>query len=423
MNVQLQYGQTDLNVEIPSDNVTELRPQFVPGLSDERAEFATAVRYPINSPPLAELIGPSDNVAVVIADITRALPSDRLLPWLFAELSHVPAQNFTIIIGTGTHRGCTPAEIVSLVGEAVAENYRILNHNAYDDKTLVSVGHLDGQHGRLQFNQAYVEADKRIIVGFIEPHFMAGFSGGYKAVFPGVAGLEAIMHYHRAEAIGHPKSTWGVLEGNPTQDHIRTYGSVVPVDFCINVTLNHAHEITRYFCGEVLAAHEQGCAFAKDTAMVACKRPFPIIITSNSGYPLDLNLYQTVKGMSAASEIVTDGGLIVIASRCNDGFPDHGNFTNLLLAHHSPQALLDTIYAPGFHMLDQWQVQKLAQVQLKAQVALYSELPAEGVADVRIEPIANLNDFIRQKLDELGANVPIALLPEGPMTIPYLIET
>ena len=422
MKVQLQYGRDGLEVDIPADNVTELRPQFIPGLLDERAEFSKAVRQPLNSPPLKTLIDSDDTVAVVIADITRALPSDRLLPWLFAELSHVPAQNFTIIIGTGTHRACTQDEIVSMVGETVAEKYRIINHNAYDDETLVSVGHLSGHHGRLQFNKAYVEADKRIIVGFIEPHFMAGFSGGYKAVFPGVAGLEAIMHYHRAEAIGHPRSTWGVLEDNPTQEHIRAYGSVIPVDFCINVTLNHEQEITRYFCGDVLAAHDLGCAFVKETAMVACERPFPIVITSNSGYPLDQNLYQSVKGMCAAAEIVSDGGLIVIVSRCNDGFPDHGNFTKLLLAHDSPQAMLDTIYAPGFHMLDQWQVQKLAQVQLKAQVALYSELPAEEVANVRIDPIADLNEYLRQKLNELGANVPVALLPEGPMTIPYLTD-
>ena len=420
MQVHLQYGTTGLNVEIPFSNATVIRPQFIPGLPNEALSFQKAVRNPIEATPLAQQIKSGNTVAVVIADITRALPSDRLLPWLFAELAHVPAENFTIIIGTGTHRACTPAEIEQMVGAQIAKNYRVINHNAYDDETLEVVGTLADGHSPLQMNQAYVQADKRIIIGFIEPHFMAGYSGGYKAVFPGVAGIKAIMHYHRAEAIGHPNSTWGVLKDNPTQDQIRHYGSVVPVDFCINITLNNKHEITRYFCGDVLAAHATGCAFAKETAMVACEQAFPFIITTNSGYPLDQNLYQAVKGMCAAAEVVTDGGTIATAARCNDGFPDHGNFTKLLLEHDSPKALLETIYQPGFHMLDQWQAQKLAQVQHKANVSLYSEIPEAEVIKVRLQPIGNLNDYLQQKHTELGDDTPVAILPEGPMTIPYL---
>lgn len=420
MQVDLQYGQTGLTVEVPFSDVTVLRPQFVSGLANEQEGFKTAICSPINSAPLAALIQPSDRVAVVIADITRALPSHRLLPWLFAELSNVPAENFTVIVGTGTHRACTPDEIRRLVGDKIAQDYHVINHSAYEADTLETVGMLQGHHGKLQFNKAYVQADKRIVIGFIEPHFMAGFSGGYKGIFPAVAGLESILHYHRAEAIGHPRSTWGVLAGNPTQDQIRRYGAALPVDFCINVTLNHKQEITGYFCGDVLAAHEAGCAFVKETAMVGCERPFSLILTSNSGYPLDQNLYQTVKGMCAAAEIVADGGLIVTAARCNDGFPDHGNFTNLLLDHDSPQALLDTIYAPGFHMLDQWQAQKLAQVQLKARVALYSEIAPAEIARVGLQPIGDLNAFLQQQRDKLG-DISVAVLPEGPMTIPYLI--
>ncbi len=420
MQIHLQYGTQGLDVTVPFSNVTVLRPQFIPGLDQEQARFQEAVRHPIQAPPLAQTIKAEDTVAVVIADITRALPSDRLLPWLFAELNHVPAKNFTVIIGTGTHRACTPTEIEQMVGSDIAKNYRVINHSAYDDDTLETVGTLAGGHGSLKMNKAYVQADKRIIIGFIEPHFMAGYSGGYKAVFPGVAGIKAIMHYHRAEAIGHPNSTWGVLEDNPTQDQIRHYGSVVPVDFCINVTLNNKHEITRYFCGDVLAAHAEGCAFAKETAMVACEQAFPLIVTTNSGYPLDQNLYQAVKGMCAAAEVVTDGGVIATAARCNDGFPDHGNFTQLLLDHDSPEALLKTVYEPGFHMLDQWQAQKLAQVQLKAKVGLYSEISEAEVAKVRLEPISDMHDYLQQKYTEFGDDVPIAILPEGPMTIPYL---
>lgn len=417
----LQYGHSGLDIHLPFTQVTELRPQFVPGLADERAGFELAVRQPINCAPLAEKISPDDTVAVVIADITRPLPSDRLLPWLFAELAHVPARNFTIIIGTGSHRATTPAEIERLVGQEIATTYRIVDHNAYDRDALAQVGFIANGQVPLHLNKAYAAADRRIVIGFIEPHFMAGFSGGYKGIFPAVAGIRAIMHYHRPEAIGDPKSTWGVLDGNPTQAQIQQYGAAVPLDFCINVTLNHKRQITRYFCGDPLTAHRQGCAFVKETAMVGCERPFPIVITSNSGYPLDQNLYQTVKGMCAAAEIVQEGGLIIVAARCNDGFPEHGNFAKLLVEHDSPQALLDTIFAPGFHMLDMWQAQKLAQVQLKAQVALYSELSAADLSRVRIEPIADMNLFLQEKCKHFGSDIPIAILPEGPMTIPYLI--
>ena len=171
--IALQYGHNGLDIEVPFQDVTVLRPQFVAGLKDEKSAFATAVRQPINAEPLAEIIKKEDKVAVVIADSTRALPSDRLLAWLFAELGHVPAQNFTIIIGTGTHRACTPEEIEYMVGADIAQHYNIINHDAYDDSTMEKVGHLQGHHGHLQLNKEYVRADKRIIIGFIEPHFMA----------------------------------------------------------------------------------------------------------------------------------------------------------------------------------------------------------------------------------------------------------
>ena len=421
MITHLQYGHSELEVDLPFRHVTEIRPQFVPGLADERAGFETAVRCPLNSSPLAEIIAPDDTVAVVIADGTRPLPSDRLLPWLFAELAHVPAQNFTIIIGTGSHRATTPVEIEQLVGPQIARTYRLVDHNAYDDQALEQVGFIAEGRVPLQLNKAYVAANRRIVIGFIEPHFMAGFSGGYKGIFPAVAGIRAIMHYHRADCIGDPKSTWGVVQGNPTQAQIQEYGSAVPLDFCINVTLNHKRQITRYFCGEPLAVHKLGCAFVKETAMVGCKRPFPLVITSNSGYPLDQNLYQTVKGMCAAAEIVQEGGLIIVAACCSDGFPKHGNFTKLLVEHDSPQALLDTIFSPGFHMLDMWQAQKLAQVQLKAHIALYSELNAAELSRIRIEPIADINLYLQEKCRTMGPETPVAVLPEGPMTIPYLI--
>ena len=419
MRITLEYGTSGLPVTIPAANVTVLAPRFVPGLPDEHAAFVAAARSPRESPPLADCVAATHRVAIVIPDITRPLPCERLLPWVLAELSHVPAKHITIVIGTGSHRATTDQEIRSLVGEPVAAGYSVVNHDAFDASKLARAG--VGRDGHEVFlNRAYVEADRRIVLGFVEPHFMAGFSGGYKGVFPGVADIASIMRYHDARMIGDPRTTWGLLDGNPTQERIRHDGALLPIDFCVNVTLNRRREITGMFCGDVAAAHDAGCAFSRETAMVACERPLPIVVTTNSGYPLDQNLYQTVKGMSAAAQVIADDGYIVTAARCNDGFPQHGNFKRLLFEHDSPRSLLDTIMAPGFSLFDQWQAQLLARILLKARVALHSELPADDVRRAHLEPVEDVERALATELERIGRDAPVAVLPEGPMTIPYL---
>jgi nickel-dependent lactate racemase len=278
-----------------------------------------------------------------------------------------------------------------------------------------------GRDGETVFlNREYVEASRRIVLGFIEPHFMAGFSGGLKGIFPAVADIASIMRYHDARTIGDPRSTWGLLEGNPTQAIVRHNGSLLPLDFCVNVTLNRRREITRFFCGHPIAAHEAGCAFSRETAMVACPRAFPVVVTTNSGYPLDQNLYQTVKGMSAAAQVVAPGGYIATASRCDDGFPEHGNFRKLLFEHASPRALLDTIEAPGFSLYDQWEAQLLALIQLKARIGLMSDLDPADVRRAFLEPIEDMGATVSRELARIGREAPVAVLPEGPQTIPYV---
>lgn len=417
--IRLDYGTEGLSIDIPSSEITVLAPRHLPGLPDERASFREALGNPIASAPLRGLINSTDRVAIVIPDITRPCPNQRLLAWMFEELSNVPQGNFVIISGTGSHRMNTPEELLSLVGPGLMGRVRVVNHTAHDPLMVAPAGQTaDGRPVLL--NKEYLEADRRIVIGFIEPHFMAGFSGGYKGIFPGVADIDSIMHYHRAEVIGDPRSTWGRLEDNPTQEQIRRNGSLVPVDFCINVTLNRERKITGIFCGDVMAAHLEGCAFARETTMVPCPKPFPIVVTTNSGYPLDQNLYQTVKGMSAAAQIVSDGGLIVTASRCNDGFPAHGNFRRLLFEHSSPRGILDTIMRPGFSMYDQWEAQLLAIILLKARVALYSEIPDDEARLAHLLAISDIAACVRDELAQIGRGAPIAVLPEGPMTIPYI---
>jgi nickel-dependent lactate racemase len=397
MRIRLDYGKTGLELDLTGVNATVLRPCHLSGLPDEAMAFTAAVRAPLGTRPLRELVSAQETVAVVIPDGTRPLPSDRLLPWLFAELAHVPAESFTIVVGTGSHRANTQEELDRMLGPALTRRYRVVNHNAHDPATLTRVG--SSRFGYdVAFNREAVAADRRIILGFIEPHLMAGFSGGYKAVFPGVVGIDAIMRYHSAAVIGNPLSTWGQLENNPNAERC----------------------ISRFFCGETLAAHEAGCAFAKATAMMACSQSFPIVVTTNSGFPLDQNVYQAVKGISAASRIVEPGGLILCAARCNDGFPEHGNFKEMLFSHATPQALLATIERPDFAMYDQWEAQLLALILCKARVGLHCEVPADALRRAHLQAVPDLNTALRQELARIGPDAPVAVLPEGPLTIPYL---
>jgi nickel-dependent lactate racemase len=419
VKIHLQYGTEGTVADISSTNVTVLTPQFVPGLRDEPAAFRAAVKEPIDAPPLKELIRAGERVAVVIPDSTRPFPSGRILPWLFEELAHMSSAEFTIINGTGSHRVNTQEELAGMLGSGILSGYRVVNHSAHEPGGLMDAAKLpDGRI--LRMNREYVESDRRIVLGFVEPHFMAGFSGGYKGVFPALADIDSIMHYHRASVIGDPRSTWGRLEDNPTQEQIRYNGSRLPVDFCINVTLNRKREITGFFCGDTLTAHRRGCEFVRRTAMIECSEAFPIVLTTNSGHPLDQNLYQTVKGMSAAAQIAADGGLILAASRCNDGFPAHGNFRKLLLDHRSPQEVLDTILHPGFSMYDQWEAQLLALILIRTRVGLYSEIAPEEVRRAHLEPVADISSRVDAELRRIGIDASVAILPEGPMTIPYL---
>jgi len=419
MRVQVQYGEQGLAVEVPGHRVTVIEPRFVAGLDDERAAVLQALRAPLGRPKPSDWMASCRRLAIVVPDGTRPLPSYRILPWLLAELGQPSPERVVIIVGTGSHRANDRSELVRMLGQEIVDRYEVVNHDAHAPATLELAGHAsDGR--RISMNRAYVEADRRIVLGFVEPHFMAGFSGGYKGVFPGIADIDSILHYHRAQVIADPKSTWGVLDGNPTQAQIRRYGSLLPIDLCVNVTLNKHRQLTAVFAGDPILVHERAAEFVRETAMAACAHRFPIVLTTNGGYPLDQNLYQTVKGISAAALITEKDGLIVVAARCNDGFPDHGNFKKLLTAHDSPEALMRTILAPGFSLYDQWQAQLLAACRLHARVALHSELSDAEVRSAHLEPAADVTGQLARELERLGGDAPIAVLPEGPMTIPYL---
>jgi nickel-dependent lactate racemase len=421
MQIQIPYGTTRVDVTVP-ERATVLRSQHTPALADEHDAFQAALRAPIASAALAQRVRPQDRIAIIISDITRPTPNERIVPWILEELSFIPRSQFVILNGTGSHRANTRAELVQMLGEEIVDTVKIVNHSAFEAETLAYRG-TSPSGVPVWINRDYLEADFRIVTGFIEPHFFAGFSGGAKGVIPGLAGLETIQSLHNAPLIGDPRATWAVLKGNPVHEGIRECVGMCPPEFMVNVTLDQQRRITAVFAGDYVQAHYAGCDVVLQQAMQTVEQPFDIVITSNNGYPLDQNLYQSVKGMTAAAQIVRQGGAIVMLAECRDGLPDHGSFKTILQMRETPLALLDMINGPDFQMHDQWEVQKQALVQLQADVYLHSSLPEDLVRVAKLLPAPDVQATIGRLLAQYGPAARVAVLPEGPLMVPYIAET
>lgn len=420
IKTNLLYGKEGLSLNLPEQSFI-IEPKNLPKMEDEKEAIRQALRNPIGAPSLKESVKSTDTVSIVISDITRPTPNDLLVPLLIEEMDHVPLENFVIINGTGTHRDQTREEFIQMLGPWVVDNIRIINNNCHDKETLVNLGR--SKFGcDVYLNKEFVESDFRIVTGFIEPHFFAGFSGGPKAIMPGIAGIDTIMTFHNARMVGDPLSTWGNMVDNPTQEMTREINALCKPDFMLNVTLNREKEITAVFAGELYEAHDIGCEFTKEHAMFKCEERFDVVIASNSGYPLDQNLYQAVKGMSAAHKIVKEGGSIIMASECSDGLPDHGNYSKIFEFATTPQELLDLINDPEFKMFDQWQVQKQAVIQVWADVYVYSKLSDEQVKGAMLNVSHDIEQTLEALKQKYGENMSIAVLPLGPLTIPYVEE-
>jgi nickel-dependent lactate racemase len=423
MDVQVAYGRHGLTIAVP-DGTDIIEARHVPGVPDEAEAIRQALRQPIGSPPLAARVRPGDKVVVAHSDITRATPNDRLLPVLLAELeaAGVAPGDIILLNALGTHRRQTEAELRAMLGQAVVGRYHCCQHDAWDDAQLVPLG-LTALGHPVRINRHYLEADVRILTGLIEPHFFAGFSGGPKGVLPALSGAESVLTNHGRDMIAHPCATWGQTTGNPIWEEMREVALLTRPSFLLNVTVNRNRQITGVFGGDLLAAHAAGCAFLRAQVMVPVQAPYDIVATTNSGYPLDQNLYQAVKGMSAASRIVRPGGAIIMAAACEDGLPQHGCYAALLAEARSPQGILDMLAQPGFCEQDQWQVQIQAMVQLKAEVHVYSEgLTAAQIRQALFVPCADPAQTLAGLSQRYGPRARICVLPDGPQTIAYVRE-
>ena len=421
MRLKLAYGKTGLPLELDDSlDVTVVEPSFVPALPDPEGAVRAALSEPIGPPPLRELVRPGMRVGVVFSDITRPAPNPLMLTAVLEVLDAVPDVEVTLFNALGTHRPNTEAELRTMLGEPIFEHRRIIQNNTFDQSTQVRAGVTSKGH-ETWLNAELMRCDLKILTGFIEPHLFAGFSGGGKAILPGMAGQRTVLGNHDAAMVGHPKAIWGVTHGNPIWEEAREAALLTGRLFLLNVTLNRDKAVTGVFAGNLDQAHAAGCAFVKRSAMVAVPRPFDIVITTNSGYPLDINLYQSVKGMRAAGQIVRPGGAIIIATSCWDGIPEHGLFGRILRESRDPRELLEKISAPGFLEQDQWAAHVQALVQLKADVYVRSDGLTDGqVRAALLGPCRRVEDTVADLLAKYGRDASICVMPEGPQTIPFM---
>ncbi len=419
MKLRLDYGSDGLEVELP-DSAEIIEPAHVDSVPDPHSALLDAIRAPFGPRRLKDVLKSGGRIGISVCDFTRAQPRKEMLAAIFEELADVPADSFTIFVATGTHRANTPDELEQMLGTQVLRDYRVVNHVARDESTLRHVG-TTASGVDVMMNAEWLDCDVRITTGFVEPHFFAGFSGGPKMAAPGLAGLETVMTLHDAAHIGSPNATWGVTNGNPVHDDVREIAQMTGVDFAIDVTLNRDKQITGVFAGELLTEHAAACSAAKSTVMQAVSEPFDVVLTTNSGFPLDQNLYQAVKGMSAAAKVVKQGGTIICVAECRDGIPDHGSYSEILGSADSPAELLNLIQSPGYRVPDQWQVQIQAMIQDKANVQVKAGMLTDDQLNAaHFEPVDDVSAAVESALALAGAGARLCVLPQGPQTIPYL---
>ncbi len=411
--VRLAYGRQGLVVRVP-DDAAVISPTDLPGLPDEAAAVLDALRAPIAGPPLGDLIRSGGRVAVVFPDLTRPMPNRTVLPPLLAELERLGAgpDRVALLCATGTHRQATAPEMAELVGEEIVRRYGVHDHRS-DDGAHVEVGVVDGS--RVLIDPRYLEAEVRILTGFVEPHFFAGFSGGPKGVCPGLAATETILEAHSPARIAHEKATWLETVGNPVHDFVRAAVALAPPTLSVDVAINSRRQLTAVFAGPLPDGHRAACAFVERTAVQRVEGRFEVVLSTNAGFPLDRNLYQAVKGMAAAERVVTDGGTVVMAAACLDGLPAGGAFARLLAAAADRDELAD---GTGASEADRWQVQVLGRVLRRAEVWLHTDgLDDDEVSAAHLRPVADVTDAVAEALAAAGTRARLGVLPQGPLTV------
>ncbi len=414
MQTSLLYGQKSIDLSLP-DSTILLDPKPMPGLKDPTAAVLEAINKPIASAPLTELAKGRRNACVVISDITRPVPNKIILPPMLAALEKagIPKDAITILIATGMHRPNEGEELEYMLGAGIISRYRIINHfcRRYEDMRLVA--EMDG--APIELNRHYLDADLKILTGLIEPHMYAGYSGGRKALLPGISSFRTMQYMHSFKMIDHPKVTNCILEGNPFHEAGERVCELAGVDFIFNVVINKEREMVAAYAGHYSRAHLAGCEEVARHSVQRLEEPADLVITSAGGYPLDATFYQVSKGLIMAKNIVKPTGAVIITAECREGFGSP-EYCQLIDAGHGPQRFFDEMSQPENFVIDQWCLQTTYQALHHAnKIYVYSEhlsrAGLEGMGFVKVEDLHACVDSLVPK----SPNIVVA--PQGPYVV------
>ena len=421
MKVQLAFDRKGTTVNIPDElDAQVLRPRFASGLADEDAALAAAIASPIGCPGLKELARGKRSAAISVCDITRPAPNKTVLPHVIRALQAggVSTSEITILIATGLHREATAEELEEIVGADILKQHPVHSHRAKEIDEQVFLG--ETSTGTQAFVDArFVEADLRITLGFIEPHLMAGFSGGRKLISIGLAGERTIKRLHSPLYMRDPKATEGSFPDNPLHRELLEIAAMAGHHFMVDVALTDTRAIAAVFAGEPVSAHAQGVEFVRQSTLASIDQPADAVITTSGGYPLDLTFYQAVKGLTAAAHIVRDGGEILLAAACNEGLGGP-EFSQLVRESDDSSALLDALSQRSVRV-DQWQAEKLAMVAQRAKLSFcVPGLSTSDRSNLWGPSHTDAQAAVDGMMGRLQEGARVVVIPEGPYVFSQL---
>jgi nickel-dependent lactate racemase len=421
MRITLDYGRTGLEVNLPDDRLVgplAIRPAAP--LADPITAIAHTLAHPFGTRPLAELARGRKDACILVCDITRPVPNKLILPPLLRILHEqgLRKEDICILIATGLHRPNEGEELDELVGPEIARSYRCENHH----------GKVREEHDYLGttpngvpvwIDSRYVRADLKITTGLIEPHLMAGYSGGRKVICPGIAGLDTVKVWHGPRFLEHPKADCGIVEGNPVHEENTRIAQMAGCDFIVNVCLDGQRQITWVGAGDMIEAWQEGVRFVEQVVKAPVREPVDVVVTSCAGYPLDTTWYQAVKGLTGALPIVKKGGTIVLAASLTEGLgsPEFQE----RLKEYEARGGYDRPSASATCEMDEWQLVMLKKVLAHCRVKVVSGgLPAEVLRKCRVEPAESVERAVADSLAEYGPQATLAVIPKGPYVLPVI---
>ncbi len=422
--IDLSFGKGHLPVHLPTEaRATLIRKHPLPKIADPRAAIRRALDHPVQSRPLRVLAQGRRSACILICDITRPVPNHLFLRPMIEDLlaAGMEAEGICVLVATGLHRPNEGAELEELIGDPwVLETVRVENHFARRDADHIDLGVTRTRGTPVKINRLFVEADLKIATGLVEPHFMAGYSGGRKVIAPGVAHAETIRTFHSARFMEDPLARQCNLNGNPLHEEqleiVRLLGEV----YGLNTVLDEERDLVHVTFGEIIESHLAAVAFARQSTEVRVPRKFKTVVTSAAGYPLDKTYYQTVKGMVTPLDILEPGGTLIIASECSEGFgsPEFQEAQGRLVAL-GPDAFLQAILRKKLADIDEWQTEMQLKPMRLGRVELYTTgLSARERELTGVEVIDSVDRAIQRGIQQAG-DPDIALIPEGPYVVPF----